>query len=151
MNGVGARARTGVTGLAELAGGRRLLMTTYAPDGAAVTDRPWVIRDGPGLGILIATGSPLAARLRAGSRILLGEGTTAPRGRAVFLDAEGSVRYRIALLDKYGLPAALALARSRLRHGLDGTVGVRLVLGAGPGGPGAVGSPWRPDWSYSLN
>ncbi|MFE9534296.1 PPOX class F420-dependent oxidoreductase [Streptomyces sp. NPDC006691] len=151
MNAVGAGARTGVTEAAELAGARRLLMTTYRPDGVAVTDRPWVIRDGPALGILIPTRSPLAARLRAGSRILLGEGTTAPRGRAVFLDAEGSVRYRIALLDKYGLPAALTLARSRMRHGLDGTVGVRLVLGAGAGGPGPVGWAWRPDWSYSLN
>ncbi|MFE4857962.1 PPOX class F420-dependent oxidoreductase [Streptomyces sp. NPDC056670] len=124
-------------------------MTTYGPDGTAVTDRPWVIRDGPALGILIAAGSPLADRLRAGSRILIGEGASALRGRAVFLDAEGSVRYRIAVLDKYGLPAALALARSRLRHGLAGTVGIRLVTGAPALAP--VGSPWRPDWSYSLN
>ncbi|MER7143483.1 PPOX class F420-dependent oxidoreductase [Streptomyces xanthochromogenes] len=126
------------------------MITTYGLDGAAVTDRPWVVRDGPALGILIATRSPLADRLRAGSRILVGEGTTALRGRAVFLDAEGSVRYRIAVVDKYGLPAALGLARSRLRHGLAGTVGVRLVLGAGAGGP-VVGSAWRPNWSYSLN
>ncbi len=121
-------------------------------DGArAVIDRPWVIRDGPALGILTATGSPLAERLRAGSRVLLAAGPRATplRARAAFLDEETSVRYRTALIDKYGLSAVAALARSRLRYGPAGTVGVRLVLGAEGGG--VLGAEWRPSWWYWLN
>uniref|UniRef100_A0AAU2V8W7 PPOX class F420-dependent oxidoreductase n=1 Tax=Streptomyces sp. NBC_00003 TaxID=2903608 RepID=A0AAU2V8W7_9ACTN len=136
------------TRIAQLADGRRLLVTTYGPDGAGVTDRTWVIRDsGSALGILIPTASPLAGRLRAGSRILIGGAGL--RGRAAFLDEESTVRYRTALIDKYGLPAVAMLARSRLRHGLAGTVGVRLVLGAG--GVGLIGRAWEPEWAYSVN
>ncbi|MEU3501129.1 hypothetical protein ABZ726_10285 [Streptomyces hundungensis] len=42
-----------------------------------------------------------------------------------------------------------ALARSRLRYGPAGTVGVRLVLGAEGGG--VLGAEWRPSWWYWLN
>ncbi|MGW1869178.1 PPOX class F420-dependent oxidoreductase [Streptomyces mauvecolor] len=136
------------TGVGRLADARRLLMTTYGPDGAAVTERRWVVRDGASaLGILLPVASPLAGRLRAGSGILIG--SAALRARAAFLDEESTVRYRTALLDKYGLAAVVMLARARLRHGPAGTVGVRLVLGAGD--RGLMGRAWQPDWSYSVN
>ncbi|MFF4185778.1 hypothetical protein ACFYZ9_21545 [Streptomyces sp. NPDC001691] len=135
----------------QLAAARHLLITTYGADGAARTDRTWVIQDGPAPGLLLPTASPLAARLRAGSRIEIADGPGAAplRARAAFLDAEGSVRYRTALIDKYGMAAVLRLARSRLRHGLAGTVGVRLVIGAGD--RGLFGPAWQPSWSYSVN
>ncbi|MFI6055633.1 hypothetical protein ACIBCO_36815 [Streptomyces violascens] len=123
-------------------------MTTYGPDGAPVTERRWVIRDGgSALGILLPTASPLAARLRAGSGILIG--AAALGARAAFLDEESTVCYRTALIDKYGLAAVVMLARARLRHGPAGTVGVRLVAGAGD--RRLLGRAWRPDWSYSMN
>ncbi|MFE9400432.1 PPOX class F420-dependent oxidoreductase [Streptomyces sp. NPDC006530] len=130
-------------------------MTTYAVGrahaGHSVVDRPWVIRDGPALGILTATGSPLADRLHAGSRVLVAAGPRTPslRARAAFLDEASSVGYRTALIDKYGLAAVAALARSRMRYGPAGTVGVRLVLGAEGGG--ALGEEWEPSWVYWLN
>ncbi|MCX5382348.1 PPOX class F420-dependent oxidoreductase [Streptomyces sp. NBC_00083] len=117
--------------------------------GAARTDAVWVIRDGPALGILVPTSSPLAGRLRAGSRVLVGAGAGTLWVRPVFLDAEGSVRYRVALIDKYGLAAVVRLAHSRLRHGLAGTVGVRLPAGAD--GRRLIGPDWRPSGTYSLN
>ncbi|MFE9407462.1 hypothetical protein ACFYN0_01465 [Streptomyces sp. NPDC006704] len=78
----------------QLADARRLLVTTYDADGAATTDVTWVVRDGHALGILLRVDSPLAVRLRAGSRVLVadGKGSGALRVRPVFLDARGSVR-----------------------------------------------------------
>ncbi|MFD7342391.1 hypothetical protein ACFV98_41535 [Streptomyces violascens] len=65
-------------------------MTTYGPDGAAVTERRWVIQDGASaLGILTPKASSLAGRLRAGSGILIG--SAALRARAAFLDEESTV------------------------------------------------------------
>ncbi|MFE9372537.1 PPOX class F420-dependent oxidoreductase [Streptomyces sp. NPDC006711] len=126
-------------------------MTTYDADGAATTDATWVVRDGHALGVLLRADSPLAGRRRAGSRVLVadGKGSGALRVRPVFLDARGSVRYRVALIDKYGPAALVALARARLRHGLAGTVGVRLVTG--PGRARLIGPAWQPEWTYSPN
>ncbi|WP_438293766.1 PPOX class F420-dependent oxidoreductase [Streptomyces sp. HUAS TT7] len=136
------------TGAGQLADARRLLVTTYGPGGAPVTERRWVIRDGgSALGILTPKSSSLAGRLRAGSGILIG--AAALRARAAFLDEESTVCYRTALIDKYGLAAVVMLARARLRHGPAGTVGVRLVVGAGD--RGLIGRAWQPDWSYSMN
>ncbi|MET9361899.1 PPOX class F420-dependent oxidoreductase [Streptomyces sp. NPDC006632] len=135
--------------VSELACSKRLLVTTYARNGVAATDAVWVIRDGRGLGVLLPSASPLADRLRAGSRVLVAAGAGALRVRPAFLDAEGSARYRVALIDKYGLAAVVGLARSRLRHGLAGTVGVRLVIGADE--RRLIGPDWQPSWTYSAN
>ncbi|MEU9096526.1 PPOX class F420-dependent oxidoreductase [Streptomyces sp. NPDC048361] len=143
----GTRTRQG----SELADARRLLVTTYDRCGAATTDAVWVIRDGPALGILVPTASRLAGRLRAGTLVQVadGAGGGALRVRPAFLDAEGSVRYRVALIDKYGLAAVVSLARSRLRHGLSGAVGVRLRTGADV--RRLIGRAWQPSWTYSVN
>ncbi|MFJ8310979.1 MULTISPECIES: PPOX class F420-dependent oxidoreductase [unclassified Streptomyces] len=143
---IGLRARKG-----RLADAKRVLLTSFRSDGSAVTEASWVVPDGHALGLVVPTGSALAARLRARPGVLVasGPGEAPIRARAGFLGAEGSVRYRTALVDKYGLSAVVLLARSRMRHGLAGTVGVRLVAGGTDGG--FFGTPWQPSWAYSPN
>ncbi|GAA2807945.1 PPOX class F420-dependent oxidoreductase [Kitasatospora paracochleata] len=135
---------------------RHLLLTTFEPDGTEVTTATWVIRDGAALGIWAPADSPAVRRLRAHPTVLVcaGDAHGRPIGarlaaRATLCDPDATARYRTSLLNKYGLTGLFALARSRLRLGLDGTVGVRITL-AEQYHP--LHSPaWRPpDW-YCLN
>ncbi|MFJ1708191.1 PPOX class F420-dependent oxidoreductase [Kitasatospora sp. NPDC088346] len=140
----------------RLADARHLLLTTFDPDGTATAITTWVVQDGTALGVWAPADSDTVRRIRLHPGVLLtpcdahGRPVAArTRARATLCDADTTARYRTALIDKYGLTAMLALARSRLRVGLDGTVGIRLTvtdldrLG--------MGREWRPRGPYSLN
>ena len=144
------------TGLVGLADSRRILLTTYGPDAVPHHRLCRVVADGPALGIVLGTGSPEADRIRRYRGVLVeacdGGGTpTGPkwRARATVRNAGQTVDYRIALVNKYGLAAAAALAVHRLRTGLDGTVGVRLTPAARDWP--LLGPAWRPGSAYNPN
>jgi len=149
-------SRTGPTGLAWLADSRHILLTTYGLDAAPHRHLCRVVADGHGLGIVLDTGSPEADRIRRCRSVLVAacDGGGAPTGpqwraRATVRSAGQTVDYRIALVNKYGLAAALALAVHRLRAGLDGSTGVRLTPAARDWP--LPGTAWRPGSSYSPN
>ncbi|MFD0346841.1 hypothetical protein ACFQ0M_13875 [Kitasatospora aburaviensis] len=71
-----------------------------------------------------------------------------PGPRAV-CDADATARYRISLLNKYGMSALIALARSRLRLGLAGTVGIRITINELE--PRLIGPEWPPPTTYCPN
>jgi len=145
-----------IAGTEQLSGMRYLLLTTFAPDGTAVTAPTWVVEDGQALGIWARTDSATVRRLRSHPGVLIcgcdshGRPLGSPlRARAALCDADTTARYRTSLINKYGLTAMLALARSRLKLGLDGTVGVRITLSAADG---LLTAPaWRPAATYCPN
>jgi PPOX class probable F420-dependent enzyme len=49
-------------------------------------------------------------------------------GTAEICDAETTAHYRKLITRKYGLTGRITLLASRLRRGLDGTVGIRVTL-----------------------
>ncbi|PBC71868.1 PPOX class probable F420-dependent enzyme [Streptomyces sp. TLI_235] len=136
-----------------LADARRLLLTTFGPDGATTTAATWVVPDGSGLGVWAPADSPAVRQVRSRPRMLVAAcdpyGRPVGRvlaARAAVCGPEHTARYRTSLIDKYGLAAVFALARSRLRVGLAGTVGIRITLAAP-----ALLHPWHPDPWYSPN
>ncbi|MFC1408761.1 PPOX class F420-dependent oxidoreductase [Streptacidiphilus sp. N1-12] len=146
----------GLANLADLADSRRILLTTYGPDAAPHRRLCRVVADGAALGIVLGADSPEADRIRRCRGVLVqacdGGGTpTGPqwRARATARNAGQTVDYRIALVNKYGLAAAVALAVHRLRSGLDGTVGVRLTPAARDWP--LLGPTWRPGAAYNPN
>ncbi|BFO18896.1 hypothetical protein SHKM778_52840 [Streptomyces sp. KM77-8] len=94
-----------------------------------------MVRDGDALGVWTVTGSWKVKRIRARGDVLVGPcdvrgnptGEQVP-GTAEICDAATTVRYRKLLARKYGLVGRLTLLGSRLRRGLDGTVGIRITL-----------------------
>ncbi|MFE6056554.1 PPOX class F420-dependent oxidoreductase [Kitasatospora sp. NPDC056446] len=140
----------------RLADSRYLLLTTFDQDGGRLESQLWVVPDGTALGIWTAAHSGEAERIRRHPRVLVGpcDARGRPTGRPVpararLCDADATARYRISLINKYGLTALLALARSRFRVGLAGTVGIRVT----PTGPEQrlVGPEWQPPASYCAN
>ncbi|MFG2359547.1 PPOX class F420-dependent oxidoreductase [Streptomyces sp. NPDC048521] len=123
------------TRLDRLGSGKYLLVTSYRKNGTAVATPVWVVRDGDTLGVWTAADSFKVKRIRRRSDVLVGPcdvrgnptGDQLP-ATAEIADAATTARYRSLLARKYGLFGRLTLLGSRLRRGLDGTVGIRVTL-----------------------
>jgi PPOX class probable F420-dependent enzyme len=121
--------------LESLGAAQYALLTTYRRDGRAVPTPLWVVRDGDALAVWTPTNAGKVKRIRRSSRVLIGacdfrgnlEGPQVP-GRARVLDAAGTARVRDLLARKYGLIGRLSLWGSRLRRGVNGTVGIQITL-----------------------
>ncbi|CAM5587707.1 PPOX class F420-dependent oxidoreductase OS=Streptomyces tendae OX=1932 GN=GUR47_04775 PE=4 SV=1 [Streptomyces tendae] len=125
--------------LDRLGAGKYLLVTTYRKDGTPVATPVWVVRDGDALGAWTAADSWKVKRVRNRADVLVGPcdvrgkptGEQVP-GRAEICDPATTARYRRLLARKYGVVGRLTLFGSRLRRGLDGTLGIRITLTPGP-------------------
>ncbi|MFI9802769.1 PPOX class F420-dependent oxidoreductase [Streptomyces sp. NPDC052301] len=123
------------TRLDLLGSGKYLLVTSHRRNGTSVATPVWVVRDGDTLGVWTAADSGKVKRIRRSSDILVGpcdvRGT--PTGdqlpaTAEIADPATTARYRDLIARKYGILGRLTLLGSRLRRGLDGTVGIRVTL-----------------------
>ncbi|WP_371554524.1 PPOX class F420-dependent oxidoreductase [Streptomyces longwoodensis] len=123
--------------LDRLGAGKYLLLTSYRKNGTAVATPVWVVRDGDALGVWTTADSWKVKRIRARPDVLVGPcdlrghptGDQLP-ATAEIVDAATVGRYRQLIARKYGLTGRLTLLGSRLRRGLDGTVGIRVTPGA---------------------
>lgn len=121
--------------LDRLAAGKYLLITSYRKNGTPVATPVWVVRDGDALGAWSAADAWKVKRIRARGDVLVGPcdvrgnptGDQIP-ATAEICDAQTTARYRTLLARKYGVLGRLTLLGSRLRRGLDGTVGIRITL-----------------------
>ncbi|GAA0693479.1 PPOX class F420-dependent oxidoreductase [Streptomyces cellulosae] len=115
--------------------GKYLLLTSYRKNGTPVATPVWVVRDGDALGVWTAADSWKVKRIRARGDVLVGPcdlrgnptGDQVP-ATAEICDADTTARYRQLIARKYGLMGRLTLLGSRLRRGVDGTVGIRITL-----------------------
>ncbi|MFC9283078.1 PPOX class F420-dependent oxidoreductase [Streptomyces collinus] len=119
----------------RLGSGKYLLVTSYRKDGTPVATPVWVVSDGDGLGVWTTTESWKVKRIRRRADVLVGPCDV--RGRptgdqvpatAEIADAATTARYRTLIARKYGVVGRLTLLGSRLRRGLDGTVGITVKL-----------------------
>ncbi|MEU2054951.1 PPOX class F420-dependent oxidoreductase [Streptomyces bungoensis] len=123
------------TRLDRLGAGKYLLVTSYRKDGRPVATPVWVVRDGDALGVWTAADSFKVKRIRRRADVLAGPcdvrghptGDQLP-ATAQIADAATTARYRDLIARKYGLMGRLTLLGSRLRRGVDGTVGIRVTL-----------------------
>ncbi|BCL18540.1 PPOX class F420-dependent oxidoreductase [Streptomyces tuirus] len=121
--------------LDELGAGKYLLVTSYRKNGTPVATPVWVVRDGDALGVWTAADSWKVKRIRNRADVLVGPcdlrgnptGDQVPAA-AEICDAATTGRYRQLIGRKYGLTGRLTLLGSRLRRGVDGTVGIRITL-----------------------
>ncbi|MFJ9864054.1 PPOX class F420-dependent oxidoreductase [Streptomyces sp. NPDC101165] len=122
------------TQLDRLGSGKYLLVTSYRKDGTPVATPVWVIRDGDALGVWTAGDSWKVKRIRRRADVLVGPcdlrgnptGAQVP-ATAEIADAATTARYRTLIARKYGIVGRLTLLGSRLRRGLEGTVGIRVT------------------------
>ncbi|MFJ9599677.1 PPOX class F420-dependent oxidoreductase [Streptomyces althioticus] len=118
----------------RLGAGKYLLLTSYRKNGTPVATPVWVVRDGDALGVWTAADSWKVKRIRARGDVLVGPcdmrgnptGDQVPAA-AEICDAATTARYRQLIARKYGLMGRLTLLGSRLRRGVDGTVGIRVT------------------------
>lgn len=123
------------TTLDALGAGKYLLITSYRRNGTPVATPVWVVRDGAALGAWTAADSWKVKRIRNRADVLVGPcdlrgnptGDQVP-ATAELCDPATSARYRQLIARKYGLMGRLTLLGSRLRRGVDGTVGIRITL-----------------------
>ncbi|MFG2123009.1 PPOX class F420-dependent oxidoreductase [Streptomyces sp. NPDC048710] len=123
------------TQLDRLGSGKYLLVTSYRKDGTPVATPVWVVRDGDALGAWTAADSWKVKRIRRRADVLVGPcdlrgnptGDQLP-ATAEIADAATTARYRTLIARKYGIVGRLTLLGSRLRRGLEGTVGIRVTL-----------------------
>jgi PPOX class probable F420-dependent enzyme len=121
--------------LDELGAGKYLLVTSYRKNGTPVATPVWVVRDGDALGVWTSADSWKVKRIRNRTDVLVGPcdlrgnptGDQVP-ATAEICDAATTGRYRQLIGRKYGLTGRLTLLGSRLRRGVDGTVGIRITL-----------------------
>ncbi|MFJ8048600.1 PPOX class F420-dependent oxidoreductase [Streptomyces luteogriseus] len=121
--------------LDELGAGKYLLVTSYRKNGTPVATPVWVVRDGDALGVWTPADSWKVKRIRNRADVLVGPcdlrgnptGDQVP-ATAEICDAATTGRYRQLIGRKYGLTGRLTLLGSRLRRGMDGTVGIRITL-----------------------
>ncbi|WP_431990177.1 PPOX class F420-dependent oxidoreductase [Streptomyces albogriseolus] len=119
----------------RLGAGKYLLLTSYRKNGTPVATPVWVVRDGDALGVWTAADSWKVKRIRARGDVLVGPcdlrgnptGDQVP-ATAEICDAAATARYRQLIARKYGLMGRLTLLGSRLRRGVNGTVGIRVTL-----------------------
>ncbi|MFI2433460.1 PPOX class F420-dependent oxidoreductase [Streptomyces sp. NPDC018693] len=123
------------TTLDALGAGKYLLLTSYRKNGTGVPTPVWVVRDGDALGVWTVADSWKVKRIRARGDVLVGpcDLRGRPTGEQVpataeIVDAATAGRYRQLIARKYGVLGRLSLLGSRLRRGLDGTVGIRVTL-----------------------
>ncbi|MFH9088848.1 MULTISPECIES: PPOX class F420-dependent oxidoreductase [unclassified Streptomyces] len=124
------------TRLDRLGSGKYLLLTSHRKNGTPVATPVWVVRDDGTLGVWTAADSGKVKRIRRRPDVLVGPcdvrgnptGDQVP-ATAEIADPATTARYRSLIARKYGLLGRLTLLGSRLRRGLDGTVGVRVTLG----------------------
>ncbi|MFF6880682.1 MULTISPECIES: PPOX class F420-dependent oxidoreductase [unclassified Streptomyces] len=120
---------------AELGAGKYLLVTSYRRNGTPVATPVWVVRDAEALGVWTPADSWKVKRIRNRADVLVGPcdlrgnptGDQVP-ATAEICDAATTARYRKLIARKYGLTGRLTLFGSRLRRGVDGTVGIRITL-----------------------
>ncbi|MFI6355111.1 PPOX class F420-dependent oxidoreductase [Streptomyces sp. NPDC050743] len=123
------------TRLDRLGSGKYLLVTSHRKNGTPVATPVWVVRDGDTLGVWTAADSFKVKRIRRRSDVLVGPcdlrgnptGDQVP-ATAEITDATTTAHYRDLIARKYGIVGRLTLLGSRLRRGLDGTVGIRVTL-----------------------
>ncbi|MEU3888921.1 PPOX class F420-dependent oxidoreductase [Streptomyces sp. NPDC029041] len=123
------------TTLDALGAGKYLLLTSHRRNGTPVATPVWVVRDGAALGVWTAAGSWKVKRIRNRADVLVGPcdlrgnptGDQVP-ATAEICDPATTARYRRLIARKYGLTGRLTLLGSRLRRGVDGTVGIRIAL-----------------------
>ncbi|MCC5474910.1 PPOX class F420-dependent oxidoreductase [Streptomyces sp. NPDC059680] len=123
------------TRLDRLGSGKYLLVTSHRRNGTPVATPVWVVRDGDALGVWTAADSFKVKRIRRRADVLVGPcdlrgnptGDQLP-ATAEITDAATTARYRDLIARKYGIVGRLTLLGSRLRRGLDGTVGIRVTL-----------------------
>ncbi|SOE07076.1 PPOX class F420-dependent oxidoreductase [Streptomyces sp. Ag109_G2-15] len=123
------------TRLDRLGSGKYLLVTSYRKDGTPVATPVWVVRDGDALGAWTAADSWKVKRIRRRADVLVGPcdlrgnptGDQLP-ATAEIADPATTARYRTLVARKYGIVGRLTLLGSRLRRGLEGTVGIRVTL-----------------------
>ncbi|MGW0375365.1 PPOX class F420-dependent oxidoreductase [Streptomyces coeruleorubidus] len=104
-------------------------------NGTPVATPVWVVRDGNALGAWTPADSWKVKRIRNRADVLVGPcdlrgnptGEQVP-ATAEICDPATTARYRQLIARKYGLTGRLTLLGSRLRRGLDGTVGIRVTL-----------------------
>ncbi|MFF7546071.1 PPOX class F420-dependent oxidoreductase [Streptomyces canus] len=121
--------------LERLGAGKYLLLTSFRKNGTPVATPVWVVRDGDALGVWSAADAWKVKRIRARADVLVGPcdlrgnptGDQIP-ATAEICDAANTARYRQLLARKYGIVGRLSLFGSRLRRGVDGTVGIRVTL-----------------------
>ncbi|MBW8793604.1 MAG: PPOX class F420-dependent oxidoreductase [Streptomyces sp.] len=123
------------TALDRLGAGKYLLVTSYRKDGTPVPTPVWVVRDGDTLGVWTVADSFKVKRIRRRADVEVGpcDVRGRPTGDAVpataeIVDAATSARYRRLIARKYGITGRLILLGSRLRRGVDGTLGIRVTL-----------------------
>ncbi|MET7287950.1 PPOX class F420-dependent oxidoreductase [Streptomyces sp. NPDC005573] len=120
---------------ARLGAGKYLLVTSFRKDGTPVATPVWVVPDGGALGVWTAADSWKVKRIRRRADVLVGPcdvrgnptGDQVPAD-AVIADAATTARYRDLVARKYGIVGRLTLFGSRLRRGLEGTVGITVTL-----------------------
>ncbi|MGW1986805.1 PPOX class F420-dependent oxidoreductase [Streptomyces collinus] len=119
----------------RLGSGKYLLVTSYRKNGTPVATPVWVVADGDGLGVWTTTDSWKVKRIRRRADVLVGPCDV--RGRptgdqipatAEIADTATTARYRTLIARKYGVVGRLTLLGSRLRRGLEGTVGITVRL-----------------------
>ncbi|MBX9364938.1 PPOX class F420-dependent oxidoreductase [Streptomyces sp. WAC04114] len=123
--------------LDALGAGKYLLVTSYRKNGTPVATPVWVVRDSDALGVWTAADSWKVKRIRNRADVLVGPcdlrgnptGEQVP-ATAEICDAATTARYRQLIGRKYGLTGRLTLLGSRLRRGVDGTVGIRVTPAA---------------------
>ncbi|MGV9342171.1 PPOX class F420-dependent oxidoreductase [Streptomyces sp. NPDC003688] len=121
--------------LTRLGTGKYLLVTSYRKDGTPVPTPVWVVRDGDTLGVWTTANSWKVKRIRRRADVLVGpcDVRGRPTGEPVpatagITDADTAARYRSLIARKYGIVGRLTLLGSRLRRGVEGTVGIRIAL-----------------------
>ncbi|MFD8913195.1 PPOX class F420-dependent oxidoreductase [Streptomyces sp. NPDC059575] len=121
--------------LTRLGTGKYLLVTSYRKDGTPVPTPVWVVRDGDTLGVWTTADSWKVKRIRRRADVLVGpcDVRGRPTGEPVpatagITGADTTARYRSLIARKYGIVGRLTLLGSRLRRGVEGTVGIRITL-----------------------
>jgi PPOX class probable F420-dependent enzyme len=125
-----------VTPTEELAAAKYALLTTYRKDGRSVGTAIWIVPLDGALAVWTGVSTGKVKRIRRSPTVTVAtcdlRGNNpgpAHEGRATVLDRAGTAAVRAAIVRKYGLVGRFTLFTSRLRGGLERTVGIRIDLG----------------------